>query len=43
MEDLKFEDALELTDYHFATLCTTEEGQEGVRAFLDKREPNFRK
>ena len=43
MEDLKFEDALELTNYHFATLCTTEEGQEGVRAFLDKREPNFRK
>jgi enoyl-CoA hydratase/carnithine racemase len=43
MEDLKFEDALELTNYHFATLCTTEEGQEGVRAFLEKREPNFRK
>lgn len=43
MEDLKFDDALELTNYHFATLCTTEEGQEGVRAFLEKREPNFRK
>lgn len=43
MEDLKFEDALELTNYHFATLCTTEEGQEGVRAFLEKREPNFKK
>lgn len=43
MEDLRFEDALELTNYHFATLCTTEEGQEGVRAFLEKREPKFNK
>ncbi len=43
MEDMKFEDALDLTNYHFATLCTTEEGQEGVRAFLEKRKPEFRK
>lgn len=43
MEDMRFEDALELTNYHFATLCTTEEGQEGVRAFLEKRKPNFKK
>lgn len=41
MEDMKFEDALDVTNYHFATLCTTEEAQEGVRAFLEKREPKW--
>ena len=42
MEDLKFSDALELTNYHFATLCSTDEGLEGVRAFLEKREPKWK-
>lgn len=41
MEDMKFEDALEVTNYHFAALCTTEEAQEGVSAFLEKREPKW--
>jgi enoyl-CoA hydratase/carnithine racemase len=39
MEDLNLRQALDLTDNHFATLCTTEDGQEGVNAFLDKRKP----
>jgi enoyl-CoA hydratase/carnithine racemase len=43
MEDMKFEDALELTNYHFASLCTTDEAIEGVKAFLEKREPNWSK
>lgn len=41
MEDMKFEDALEVTNYHFAALCTTEEALEGVSAFLEKREPKW--
>ncbi|MBN2286321.1 MAG: enoyl-CoA hydratase/isomerase family protein [Tissierellales bacterium] len=39
MEDLNLASALDLTDNHFATLCTTEDGQEGVKAFFDKRKP----
>jgi len=42
MEDLNLRQALDLTDNHFATLCTTEDGQEGVKAFLDKRKPVWR-
>lgn len=42
MEDLKFSDALELTNYQFATLCTTEDRIEGVRAFLEKRDPQWK-
>lgn len=39
MEDLDYERALELTNNHFASLCTTEDAHEGVNAFLSKREP----
>jgi enoyl-CoA hydratase/carnithine racemase len=39
MEDLDFESALDLTNNHFATLCTTEDAHEGVDAFLSKRKP----
>ena len=39
MEDLDYESALELTNNHFASLCTTEDAHEGVNAFLNKREP----
>jgi enoyl-CoA hydratase/carnithine racemase len=42
MEDLNLEQALDLTDNHFATLSTTEDGQEGVNAFLEKRLPKWK-
>ncbi|HOO34019.1 MAG TPA: enoyl-CoA hydratase-related protein, partial [Thermotogota bacterium] len=34
IEDMKFEDALETTNYHFATLCTLDSSQEEIRKFL---------
>lgn len=37
IEDLNYSDATELSNYHFASLCTTKDAQEGVRAFLEKR------
>jgi enoyl-CoA hydratase/carnithine racemase len=36
MEDMKFEDALELTNYHFSTLCSLDSAQEEVNKFLNK-------
>lgn len=42
MADLEYSKALELTNNHFATLCTTEDAHEGVNAFLNKREPNWK-
>lgn len=39
MEDLDYEKALDLTNNHFASLCTTEDAHEGVNAFLNKRKP----
>jgi len=36
MEDMKFEDALELSNYHFATLCSLDSAQEDVQRFLNK-------
>ncbi len=39
MEDLEYKKALDLTNNHFATLCTTEDAHEGVAAFLNKRKP----
>jgi len=42
MEDLAYEAALDLTNNHFATLCTTEDAHEGVNAFLNKRKANWK-
>jgi enoyl-CoA hydratase/carnithine racemase len=42
MEDLAYKAALDLTNNHFATLCTTEDAHEGVNAFLNKRKPNWK-
>jgi enoyl-CoA hydratase/carnithine racemase len=36
IEDMKFEDALKFTNYHFATLCTLDSSQEEVNKFLNK-------
>jgi enoyl-CoA hydratase/carnithine racemase len=41
MEDLSFKEALDLSNNHFATLCTTEDAHEGVEAFLKKRQPQW--
>jgi enoyl-CoA hydratase/carnithine racemase len=42
MEDLDYRSAMELTNNHFAALCTTEDAQEGVDAFLNKRKPEWK-
>ena len=36
IEDMKFEDALETTNYHFGTLCTLDSSQKEIRKFLNK-------
>lgn len=36
IEDMKFEDALDFTNYHFANLCTLDSAQEEVNKFLNK-------
>lgn len=42
MCDLEYGKALELTSNHFAVLCSTEDANEGVKAFFEKREPNWK-
>ena len=37
-EDMNFKDALEFSNYNFATLCTLESTQEDVKKFLDKND-----
>jgi enoyl-CoA hydratase len=39
--DLTLEDALELEAAHFGLCCGTRDKQEGVKAFLEKRTPEF--
>ncbi len=36
IEDMKYEDALEFTNYHFASLCSLDSPQEEVNKFLNK-------
>jgi len=40
--DLPLEDALNLEATHFALLCTTQDKQEGINAFLQKRKATFK-
>ncbi len=42
MSDMEYGKAFELVNNHFATLCTTEDAHEGVDAFLNKREPEWK-
>jgi enoyl-CoA hydratase len=39
--DLTLPDALELEAAHFSICCTTPDKQEGIKAFLEKRKPQF--
>lgn len=41
MSDLEYAQALDLTNNHFATLCTTQDAHEGVAAFLNKRDAKW--
>lgn len=40
--DIGLDDASNLEAAHFGVLCATEDMQEGLRAFLEKRTPNFK-
>jgi len=42
MADLPYDRAFELTGNHFALLCTTEDAHEGVDAFLNRRNPEWK-
>lgn len=42
MWDLEYEKAYELVNHHFAVLCSTEDAHEGVNAFLEKRQPQWK-
>ncbi|WP_266083283.1 enoyl-CoA hydratase-related protein [Haladaptatus caseinilyticus] len=41
MNDLDYDTALEYSNEQFASLCTTGDANEGIDAFLDKREPEW--
>ncbi|MBS3808691.1 MAG: enoyl-CoA hydratase/isomerase family protein [Desulfobacterales bacterium] len=42
MADLEYEKAFEMVNSHFALLCSTEDAHEGVDAFLNKRNPEWK-
>jgi enoyl-CoA hydratase/carnithine racemase len=42
MADLEFKKALEYSNAAFAALCVTEDAKEGVNAFLNKRQPEWK-
>ncbi len=42
MADLEYAKAFELMNEAFARLCTTEDAAEGVQAFLEKRDPDWK-
>ncbi|KXB08797.1 enoyl-CoA hydratase [candidate division MSBL1 archaeon SCGC-AAA382N08] len=41
-EDMMFDNALEYSNEAFAGLCTTKDATEGVKAFLENREPDWK-
>lgn len=42
MWDLPYEKALDATNCHFTMLCSTEDANEGVDSFLNKRDPRWK-
>jgi len=42
MADLEYHKAVELVNHHFASLCTLEDAHEGVAAFIEKRDPQWK-
>ncbi len=42
MSDLELSKAIELANYAFSQICTLEDAKEGIDAFLNKREPNWK-
>lgn len=42
-EDIPYEEALKYSNETFARLCTTDDAEEGVNAFLEKRNPEWKK
>lgn len=42
MADLDYEKAFELANNHFSILCTTEDANEGIESFLNKRKPEWK-
>ena len=41
MQNVAYGQALDLLSDRFAALCSTEDAEEGVKAFLDKRTPEW--
>jgi enoyl-CoA hydratase/carnithine racemase len=41
-EDVPYHQALDMLSERFAALCSTEDAEEGVKAFLEKRKPEWR-
>ncbi|RKX85779.1 MAG: enoyl-CoA hydratase/isomerase family protein [Spirochaetes bacterium] len=42
LEDLSYHQGADLMTEYFANLCSTEDAEEGVAAFLEKRKPNWK-
>ncbi len=42
MADLPLEKAIEIANHAFTQICTLKDAEEGINAFLEKREPNWR-